>query len=97
MADPTFANFSPQLPFWFNLTLPTSLLWRWMPQTKWWEQFSPSVPSQPSSFNLVPTFLAGILLMNTTIMFGDRELLTVKLTLQEWRQWLALAEQPFIV
>lgn len=28
---------------------------------------------------------------------GNRELLVIKLTLEEWRDWLEGAEQPFIV
>ena len=28
---------------------------------------------------------------------GDRDLLTIKLALEEWRHWLEGAEQPFLV
>ncbi|KAI3359103.1 hypothetical protein L3Q82_002639 [Scortum barcoo] len=72
----------------------------WPPLTsKKKEQFFPSDSQQIIAFTHAPSFLSRKLSAAERNFYdvGNKELLAVKVALEEWRHWLEGAEQPFIV
>ncbi|XP_035490147.1 uncharacterized protein LOC118310907 [Scophthalmus maximus] len=71
--------------------------WRWTPSTWGWEVFCPS--GLPGNWKLHPCafFSRRLTPAERNYDIGNRELLAVKLALEEWRHWLEGTKQPFLV
>lgn len=88
----TSSTISPLPPSWLSLTQ-KGLLWsRWIPRIWRWEIISLRGEEKKLHHR---AFLSTPGERNYDV--GDRELLAVKLSLEEWRQWLEGVQHPFLV
>lgn len=79
------------------LTQRDSSSWSSMHRTLGWGRFCISALPRMESYTPVPFFSRRLSHAESNYSIGDRELLAIKMALEEWRHWLEGSKQPFLV
>jgi len=85
-------------PFSSSQTLISSSSW-WTHRTQVWELYGPRSPNLRIRYEVHPCAFSSqhLFLAEWNYDVGNREVLAIKLALEEWRHWLEAAKQHFIV